>query len=79
MEYRAKLALAKEEAGEIKAAVLLKNKNKIEEQRRVARNVWRMEGKMKGGNTTKVVIEDKHGDVIELSENTKNGTPNRGW
>lgn len=67
LEYRMKLALVKEEAGEIKAAVFLRNQNRIEDQRRFARNVRRMEGKMKGGNTTKINIDDKNGNTIELT------------
>ena len=66
IEYRTKLAMVKEEAGEMKAAVFLRNQNRIEEQRRVARNVRRMEGKIKGGSTTKVVIQDDIGDRVEL-------------
>ena len=48
LEYRTRLALVKEEAGEIKAAAFLRNQNRIEEQRRVARNIRRMEGGKKG-------------------------------
>ena len=35
-------------AGELKATVFLCNQNQIEEQRRVARNIRRMEGNMRG-------------------------------
>ena len=58
--------MAKEEARETKAAVYLRNQNRIEEQRRVARNVKRMEGNIKGGSTTKVIINDDMGNKIEL-------------
>ena len=66
LEYRMKLALVKVETGEIKAAVFLRNQNRIEEQRRVARSIRRMEGKLKGGNTTKITIDDEDGNTIEL-------------
>ena len=42
-----RLANAKEEAGEMKAAVYLRNRNRIENQRRIARNIKRMEGKFR--------------------------------
>ena len=58
--------MAKEEAGETKAAVYLRNQNRIEEQRRVARNVKRMEGKIKRGSTTRVIINDDMGNKVEL-------------
>ena len=66
LEYRLKLAMVKEEAGELKSAVFLRNKNRIEEQRRVARNIRRTEGKMKGGSTTKVTIVDVDGNSTHL-------------
>ena len=50
----------------MKAAVFLRNQNKIEEQRRMARNVRRMEGKIKGGSTTEVIINDNLGNKVEL-------------
>ena len=49
LEYRTRLVIANEEAGELKAAVSLCNQNRVEEQRRVSRNTRRMRGKMKGG------------------------------
>ena len=55
-DFRTKLAESKEEIGEMKAAVYLRNQTRIEEQRRVARNVIRIVGKTKGGGTTKVTI-----------------------
>ena len=61
IEYRSQLALAKEEAGEIKAATFLKNQNHIEAQRRLFRNIRHMEGKIKGGSTSKVTIQSPNG------------------
>ena len=61
IEYRSQLALAKEEAGEIKAATFLKNQNHIEAQRRLFRNIRHMEGKVKGGSTSKVTLQSTNG------------------
>ena len=55
LEYRTQLALAKEETGELKAATFLRNMNHVEAQRRVFRNIRHMEGKVKGGCTSKVI------------------------
>ena len=46
--------MAKEEAGELKAAVFLPNANHIETQQRLFRNIRHIEGKVKGGSTFKV-------------------------
>ena len=43
LEYRTKLAEAKEEAGEIKAAVYIRNLNRIEEERKIFQNIRVME------------------------------------
>jgi hypothetical protein len=53
-EYRTRLAIAKEEAGEMTAATYLKTRNRIEAQRRLYRNIRYMEGKIKGECTSKV-------------------------
>ena len=66
LEYRARLAIVKEEAGKIKAAKFLRNQNRVEEQRQVARNMRYMEGKVKGGSITQVNIVDKDGTNTEL-------------
>jgi len=58
LEYRTQLALAKEAAGELKAAVYLRNINHIEALRRIFRNIRHMEDKVKGGSTTKVTTTD---------------------
>ena len=55
LEYRTQLALAKEEAGEVEAATYIRNLNHIEAQRRLFRNIRHMEGKSKGGCTSKVI------------------------
>jgi len=53
-EYRTQLALAKEKAGETTAATFLRNMNNVEATRRLFRNIRRMEGKIKGGSTSKI-------------------------
>ena len=53
-EYRTQLALAKEKAGETTAANFLRNMNSVEATRRLFRNIRRIEGKMKGGSTSKL-------------------------
>lgn len=57
--------MVKEETGELKAVVFLRNQNRIEEQRQVAQNIRHMEGKMKGGSTTKVTIKDVNDNSTE--------------
>ena len=68
LEYRTKLALAKEEAGEIKAATYLRNLNRIEGQRKLFRNIRVMEEKIKGGSTSKVTITSSTGETIEYTD-----------
>ena len=66
LDYRTTLALVKEEAGQMKALVFLRNQNIIEEQRRVAHNVRRIEGKAKGGGTNKITLVDNEKNKVEL-------------
>ena len=69
LEYRTQLVLAKEEAGEIKAAIFLRNMNHVEAQRRLFRNIRHMEGKIKGGCTAKVI--QTHNDIeVEFTKKT---------
>ena len=67
-EYRFRLANAKEEAGEIKAAVYLRNFNRIEAQQRLFRNIRYVENVIKGGSTVKVTIKDNNGEDIEITD-----------
>ena len=67
LEYRTQLALAKEEAGEIKAAAYLRNMNHVEAQRRLFRNIRHTEGKIRGGCTSKVITKIDGIDV-ELTD-----------
>ena len=56
LEYRTQLALAKENAGEIEAATYIRTRNNIENQRKLFRNIRHMEGKIKGGFTSKLEV-----------------------
>ena len=51
----------------MKSATLLRNQNRIEKQRQVARNIRRMEGKAKGGSTTQVKIINEDNIVTDLT------------
>ena len=75
LEYRTKLALAKEEAGEVKAAEYIRSLNRIEAQRKLFQNIRVMENKLKGGSTSKVTITAADGTVHEYTEknNGKSG------
>lgn len=48
LEYRTRLANAKEEAGEMKSDIYLCNRNRIEGRRRDTRNIKRMDVNQKG-------------------------------
>ena len=56
LEYRTQLALAKEKAGETEAATYLRTRNSIENKRRLFRNIRYIEGKLKGGVTSKIEV-----------------------
>ena len=60
LEYRTKLAMAKEEVGEGKAAVYIRSLNIIEAQRKLFQNIRIMEKKIKGGLTTKVTVTSEN-------------------
>ena len=66
-EYRTELALAKEEAGEMKAATFLRIANNIESQRRMYRNIRHMEGKVKGGCTSRLTAITPEGHNVEYT------------
>ena len=68
MEYRQQLAGAKEAEGEIKAATYLRNLNRVERQRKLFQNIRRMENKLRGGSTNKVVITDEYGITKEYNK-----------
>ena len=67
-EYRTQLALAKEEAGEMKAATFLRIANNIEAQRRMYLNIRYMEGKVKGSSTSKLTATSEEGHQIKLTD-----------
>ena len=56
LEYGTRLALAKEEAGEVEAATYIRSLQQIERQRRLFQNIRLVENKVKGGSTCKVTI-----------------------
>ena len=64
-EYRHQQAAAKEAAEEIKAAVYIRNLNRIEHQPRLFRNISSIENKLKGGSTNKVNITKENGEVMK--------------
>lgn len=66
-EYRTQLAMAKEEAGEMKAAVALRNMNRVEGIRRLYRHIRFMEGKLKGGSISQVIVHDDDGITKEYT------------
>ena len=56
VEYRLQLAKAKEAAGEMSIAAVIKNMNKIEGQRHLFGYIWHMEGKVRGGSASQVTV-----------------------
>ena len=68
LEYCTKLALAKEEAGEVKAAVYICSFNIIEQERKLFQNIQIMENRIKGGSTSKVIITAADGNIQEFTD-----------
>ena len=60
--------MAKEKAGEIKAAVFLSNVNHIVAQRRLLRNIRCMEVELKGGSTSKVKLTEGNGETKKYND-----------
>ena len=54
LEYRTQLAMAKEEAGEMKAATYLRQINSIEDTRRLFQQIRHIEGKVFAGSTSRI-------------------------
>ena len=61
--------MTKEDAVGLKAAVLLRNANHIEAQRRLFQNIRNMEGKIKGGSTFKVIGQENVNQVEYTEKN----------
>ena len=57
MEYRTQLDIAKEEAGELKAAIFLRHTNHIEAHRHLFIKNRYMEGKVKERSTLKAITQ----------------------
>ena len=70
LEYRTQLALAKEAAGECEAATYLKTRNAIESKRRLFRNIRHIEGKMRGGFTSKIEVKSNNMTVEYTDRNS---------
>ena len=68
LEYRYRLAQAREDAGLGQAAAYIRTRNTIESQRRTARNIRHIEQKIKGGATTHVVLTDPDGKTREITQ-----------
>ena len=73
MEYRQQLAAAKEADGEIKAATFIRTLNIVEQQRRLFQNSRRIEDKVRGGSTNKVIITEENGEVKEYNKKERYG------
>ena len=67
-EYRHRPAAAKEDAGNIKAAMHLRNMNRIEAQRQLFWNIRYMKEKLSAGSTTQVTITSPDGQTTELTQ-----------
>lgn len=68
LEYRTRLAMAKEEkGGGIKAATYVHNMTRIEVQRRLAMNIIRMKGKSGDRCTTQVITKNSDGEVTDYT------------
>lgn len=57
--------LPEEETGQIAGATFLRNKNILEAQMKLFCNIRYMEGKIKGGSTSKVTITAIDGSIQE--------------
>jgi len=68
IEFRSQLAEAKEAAGTIKAAVHLRNMNRIEAVRTLFRNIRYMEGKMRAGASAQIIVTNADGSSSELTK-----------
>ena len=68
LEYRTKLALAKEEAGEVEAETYIRSLNCIEGQRRLFRNIKVMEENSREGSTSNVTITSNSGETTEYTD-----------
>ena len=67
LECRIKLALAKEETGQVNATAYIRISNRIEQERKLFQIIRIMENKMKGDSTYKVIITSADGNVQELT------------
>ena len=68
IKYRSRLEIVKEETREVKAATYLTSLNQEEVQRRIFKNIRVMEGKLKGGCTSKVKVTKKDEKITEYTK-----------
>jgi hypothetical protein len=66
MEYRHRLALAKEAEDNIPAATHIRNLTQQETTRALFRRIRYLERKMKNLSTTRLVVTNKHGNHREI-------------
>ena len=62
--------IAKEEVGELKDAVFLRNSSYIEAQRRLFQNIIHMKRRIKGSSTFKVTAQE-NGNQVEYTEENR--------
>ena len=68
LEYRTQLALAKEAAGEVKAASYIRQLQHIEKTRKVFQQIRHMEGKIFSGFTSRVTVVNSDGTTTEHTD-----------
>ena len=68
LEYRTKLAVAKKEAGEMKAATCLRSLNNIEASRTLFKKIQHIVGKTREGPTRQVQIINEDGSITTLTK-----------
>ena len=66
LDYCARLAKAKEDAGQGPQAAILRNMHRLESQRKMFRRIRYIEQKLKGGSTTQVVVTEGN-SVVEYT------------
>ena len=72
LEYRYQLALAKEDAGETTVAAYLRSLNNIEATRSLFQKKNRhVEGKLRDGATTQVIIKNDNQEIEEIHDKTQ--------
>ena len=68
LEYRTQLAIAKEEAGEMKAAQYLRQLNNVENTRKLFQQIRHIEGKIFSGFTSRVTVVNDDGTTTDYTD-----------